>query len=96
MPWDGVPERWLYGGVLLLTAFALGSTLTFGFVYDDHWTLLGNGFLRDLGNLPMLLGPKAAEAGDGPGSGEGHAFDCRAGATVRVRRLLDGLGGHID
>lgn len=63
MPWDGVPERWLYGGVLLLTAFAFGSTLTFGFVYDDHWTLLGNGFLRHLGNLPMLLGPKAAEAG---------------------------------
>ena len=23
-PWDGVPERWLYGGVLLLTAFAFG------------------------------------------------------------------------
>ena len=63
MPWDGVPERWLYSGVLLLTAFAFGSTLTFGFVYDDHWTLLGNGFLRDLGNLPMLLGPEAAEAG---------------------------------
>lgn len=62
-PWDGVPERWLYGGVLLLTAFAFGSTLSFGFVYDDHWTLLGNGFLRDLGNLPMLLGPDAAKAG---------------------------------
>lgn len=61
--WDDVPQRWLFGGVLLLTAFAFGSTLTFGFVYDDHWTLLGNGFLRDLGNLPMLLGPEAAEAG---------------------------------
>ena len=61
--WDQVPERWLYGGVLLLTAFAFGSTLTFGFVYDDHWTLLGNGFLRDLGNLPLLLGPEAAAAG---------------------------------
>ncbi len=62
-PWDGVPERWLYGGVLLLTAFVFGSTLTFGFVYDDHWTLLGNGFLRDLSNLPMLLGREAAAAG---------------------------------
>ncbi|MCR9161741.1 MAG: tetratricopeptide repeat protein [Nannocystaceae bacterium] len=62
-PWDDVPQRWLFGGVLLLTAFAFGSTLTFGFVYDDHWTLLGNGFLRDLGNLPMLLGPEAARAG---------------------------------
>lgn len=62
-PWDGVPQRWLYGGVLLLTAFVFGSTLTFGFVYDDHWTLLGNGFLRDLGNLPMLLGREAAAAG---------------------------------
>ena len=61
--WDDVPQRWLFGGVLLLTAFAFGSTLTFGFVYDDHWTLLGNGFLRDLGNLPLLLGPEAAEAG---------------------------------
>lgn len=57
-----MPERWLYAGVLLLTAFAFGSTLTFGFVYDDHWTLLGNGFLRDLGNLPMLAGPDAAQA----------------------------------
>ncbi|MGH1341383.1 MAG: tetratricopeptide repeat protein [Nannocystales bacterium] len=62
-PWDGVPQRWLYGGVLLLTAFVFGSTLTFGFVYDDHWTLLGNGFLRDLSNLPMLLGREAAAAG---------------------------------
>ncbi len=59
-PWDEVPVRWLYGGILLLTAFAFGSTLTFGFVYDDHWTLLGNGFLRDLGNLGALLGPGAA------------------------------------
>ncbi len=59
-PWDDVPVRWLVGGVLLLTAFAFGSTLSFGFVYDDHWTLLGNGFLRDLGNLPALLGPRAA------------------------------------
>ncbi len=57
-----MPERWLYAGVLLLTAFAFGSTLTFGFVYDDHWTLLGNGFLRDLGNLWMLAGPEAAQA----------------------------------
>lgn len=62
-PWDGVPQRWLYGGILLLTAFVFGSTLTFGFVYDDHWTLLGNGFLRDLSNLPMLLGREAAASG---------------------------------
>lgn len=62
-PWDDVPQRWVYGGVLLLTAFVFGSTLSFGFVYDDHWTLLGNGFLRQLGNLPMLLGREAAAAG---------------------------------
>lgn len=61
--WDEVPKRWLYAGLLLLTAFAFGSTLTFGFVYDDHWTLLGNGFIRDLSNLPLLLGPQAAADG---------------------------------
>lgn len=45
--------------MLAVVAAAFLPTLGFGFVYDDHWTLLGNGFLRSPGDLPILLSPEA-------------------------------------
>ncbi|MCA9707804.1 MAG: DUF1592 domain-containing protein [Myxococcales bacterium] len=46
-------------GVLLLAGLTFLPTLTFDLVYDDHWTILANGFLREPGDLPLLLGPQA-------------------------------------
>jgi tetratricopeptide (TPR) repeat protein len=49
--------------VLLVAAFH-GPSLGGGFVYDDHWTVEQNAFLRAPGvNLPKLLGPGPARAG---------------------------------
>ncbi|MCX4243684.1 hypothetical protein [Paraliomyxa miuraensis] len=61
-PWSRVSPRVLLLGVLLLSALLYLPTLTFAFVYDDHWTLLANGFLRQPGDLPRLLGPSAHAA----------------------------------
>jgi tetratricopeptide (TPR) repeat protein len=36
------------------------SVLSFEFVWDDGWTLLGNGFLRHPEDLPLLLGREAS------------------------------------
>jgi hypothetical protein len=47
-------------GVLGLVLLVVLPTLGFGFVYDDHWVLLDNGFIRDPSNLPLLLGPEAS------------------------------------
>ncbi len=57
--WTSVPRWWLYSGVLVLTAFVFGPTLAFEFVYDDHWTLLGNGFLRTPADVGLLFTPQA-------------------------------------
>lgn len=54
------PDPWVLVGVLTLVALVFLPTLRFGFVYDDGWTLLSNGFLRE-GRLVRLLGPEAAE-----------------------------------
>ncbi len=51
--------RVLLGGVLALVAVVFLPTLWFGFVYDDHWTLLANGFLRCPEELGLLLQPEA-------------------------------------
>jgi tetratricopeptide (TPR) repeat protein len=61
-PWSRVSPRVLLLGVLLLSAIVYLPTLTFDFVYDDHWTILANGFLRFPGDLPLLLGPEAHAA----------------------------------
>lgn len=61
-PWSRVSPRVLLLGVLLLSALIYLPTLTFDFVYDDHWTILANGFLRQPGDLPLLLGPQAHAA----------------------------------
>lgn len=58
-PWSRVSPRVLLAGVLLLSGLIFLPTLTFDLVYDDHWTILANGFLRQPGDLPLLLGPEA-------------------------------------
>lgn len=57
---DGLPPApWVLAGVLTLVGLVFLPTLRFGFVYDDGWTLLSNGFLRE-GRMVRLLGPEAA------------------------------------
>lgn len=58
-PFTLVPPRILLLGVLSVIALVFLPTLFFGFVYDDHWTLLGNGFLRVPEHLWVLFGPEA-------------------------------------
>lgn len=58
-PWSGLSPRVLVLGVLLLAALVYLPTLTFDLVYDDHWTILANGFLRSPEDLHLLLGPHA-------------------------------------
>jgi tetratricopeptide (TPR) repeat protein len=50
--------------VVLLVGVFHGPSLRNGFVYDDHWTIEDNAFLRAPAvNLPALLGPTPARAG---------------------------------
>ncbi len=58
-PWSRVPPRILALGLLLLSALVYLPTLSFDLVYDDHWTILANGFLRSPEDLRLLLGPEA-------------------------------------
>jgi len=46
-------------GVLVLAALVFLPTLGFGFVYDDHWTLLSNGFLRCPEDIAVLFDRRA-------------------------------------
>lgn len=59
-PADGLPLRPALGGVLALVALVHLPLLGFGFVYDDGWTIVTNGYLRAPEDLPLLLGPEAA------------------------------------
>ncbi len=59
---NALPPRIVMAGVLLLAALLYLPTLGFGFVYDDHWTLLANGFLRCPEDLGKLLGRDAHAA----------------------------------
>lgn len=52
--------RSILAGVLALIALVYLPTLGYGFVYDDGWTLLSNGFLRRPEDLGLLLSPEAA------------------------------------
>ncbi len=61
-PWSRVSPRISLLGALLLSALLYLPTLTFDFVYDDHWTILANGFLRMPEDLGLLLGPGAHAA----------------------------------
>ena len=45
-------------GVLLLAALLYLPSLGYGFIYDDGWTILSNGFLRDP-ELSLLFDPQA-------------------------------------
>ena len=56
-----VSPRLLRLGVLVLAALVFLPTLGFGFVYDDHWTLLSNGFLRCPEDIAVLFGRRAVE-----------------------------------
>lgn len=47
------------GALLVLVGLVLLPQLGFGFVYDDGWTLVTNGFLRVPGDLGLLLTPEA-------------------------------------
>ena len=58
-PWQVVPTRVLIGGVLLLAALVFLPTLAFDLVYDDHWTIVANGFLREP-DLSLLWSPRGA------------------------------------
>ncbi len=58
-PWSRVPARTLLLGIVLLSGLVYLPTLTFDLVYDDGWTILANGFLREPGDLGLLLGPEA-------------------------------------
>src|SRR5262249_10563596 len=52
------PERFGYAAVALLLVAVAGcyaNSLGDGFVFDDHALVLGNPWLRTLGNLPQLL-----------------------------------------
>lgn len=60
-PWSMVSPRLLRIGVLVLAALVFLPTLGFGFVYDDHWTLLGNGFLRCPEDIGVLFDRRAIE-----------------------------------
>jgi Flp pilus assembly protein TadD len=56
----------LAGGVLilsLLVALFHGGSLAGGFVYDDHWTIEDNAFLREPAGVLRLLGRDLARAG---------------------------------
>ncbi|MBL4689523.1 MAG: bacterial transcriptional activator domain-containing protein [Nannocystaceae bacterium] len=57
--WQAVPPRVLLLGVLALAALVYLPTLSFDLVYDDHWTLAANGFLREP-DLSLLISPEAA------------------------------------
>lgn len=60
------PRRELAGAAALLAlavALAHGPALDGGFVYDDHWTIVENDFLRSPGNLGALLTAGPARAG---------------------------------
>jgi tetratricopeptide (TPR) repeat protein len=59
------------GGVLillLLVALFHGPSLRGGFVYDDHWTIVDNAFIRQPANLTRLFGSGPARA-DVPDAG---------------------------
>jgi len=59
VPWDAVPSAVLIAGMLLLAALVFLPTLAFDLVYDDHWTISANGFLREP-DLALLWSPEAA------------------------------------
>lgn len=57
---DKLPLRPALAAVLGLVALLHLPLLGFGFVYDDGWTIVTNGFLRVPADLPLLLTPEAA------------------------------------
>ncbi len=57
------PPVMIRGGILLLILLAHLPLLRFGFVLDDGWTILSNGFLRYPSHLPVLWEGRAASLG---------------------------------
>jgi tetratricopeptide (TPR) repeat protein len=61
-----IGRRELAGGaaiLALLVALAHGPALRGGFVYDDHWTIVENSYLRSPHHLAKLLSAAPARAG---------------------------------
>ena len=86
-------------GVLVLVAVAYLPILSSGFVLDDGWTFVSNGFLRYPGHLPVLLeGRGAALAIPDPFRPLLVAFDALTyhwlGLDARMHHLLS-LGLHL-
>jgi Flp pilus assembly protein TadD len=86
----------LAGGALILTllvALFHGPSVAGGFVYDDHWTIEENPFLRAPGGVGQLLGRELARAGV-PDAGRPTLL-----ATELVDRALwghDPRGWHLQ
>lgn len=60
-PWPSLaapPEGWTLAAILLLAAMTYLPTLGFGWVYDDAWTILSNGYLRTHGDAWVLFSPQ--------------------------------------
>jgi tetratricopeptide (TPR) repeat protein len=53
--------RVVIGGLVGLVALVYLPTLRFGFIYDDGWTILSNGYLRNPSDLGLLWSPEAAQ-----------------------------------
>src|SRR5882672_471457 len=49
------PRNWILGVILGLTFLAFCNCVRNSFAYDDDTQILGNTFIRNLGNLPKAL-----------------------------------------
>lgn len=58
-PWRALPPRTLLAGTVALVIVVFLPAVGFDFVYDDHWTIVGNGFLRRPADWPLLFGHEA-------------------------------------
>ncbi len=59
----GLSEHQQLAGILLVVALMCLPTLRFGFVYDDQWVLVANGYLRSPEDVWLLFTPLARERG---------------------------------
>ncbi len=58
--WDALQLHHYLVAAVTMVAALYASSLRGGFVYDDHWVLVGNGFLHSRGDLAFLFGPEGA------------------------------------
>jgi protein O-mannosyl-transferase len=50
-----LPRNWIVGLILGVTFLTFSNSLSNGFAYDDTTQILGNQFIRKLGNIPKAL-----------------------------------------